>query len=64
MKRKTKVKAKDPDPVLGELTITSEAGTNDGCTKITVEPSLTEGYQYAYQFDIETHLLFFAFHYS
>lgn len=51
---KTKVKAKDPDPVLGELTITSEAGTNDGCTKITVEPSLTEGYQYAYQFDIET----------
>lgn len=51
---KTKVKAKEPDPVLGVLTITSTAGTNDGCTKITVEPSITDGYQYAYQFDIDT----------
>ena len=45
----TIVRAKDPDPVLGVLIVTSEAGINDGCTKITVEPPLEDGYQYAYK---------------
>lgn len=46
----TIVRAKAPDPVLEPLTVTSEQGSNIGCTFITVTPSLTDGYQYAYKF--------------
>lgn len=46
----TLVRAKEPDPVLGTLTVISEQGSNTGYTFITVDPPLTDGYQYCYKF--------------
>lgn len=46
----TLVRAKEPDPVLGTLTLTSEQGFEPGTTFITVDPDLTDGYQYCYKF--------------
>lgn len=42
------VDARDPDPILGTLTLDSVAGTLDGYTQITVEEPLTDGYEYLY----------------
>lgn len=39
----------DPDPELGSLTVTSEAGTAVGNTKITVTPAKSEGNIYKYK---------------
>lgn len=39
----------DPDPELGSLTVTSEAGTAVGDTKITVTPAKAEGNIYKYK---------------
>lgn len=38
-----------PKGSLGELTVESEAGTETGKTKITVEPTITEGNSYKYK---------------
>ena len=46
----TIVTAREPDPILENLIVVSEAGTVSGCTKISVEPSLSDGYIYAYTF--------------
>lgn len=43
------VSARDPDPVLGTLTIESIGGTMIGYTQITVEEPLTDGYEYVYK---------------
>lgn len=38
-----------PEGSLGELTVTSEAGTEVGKTKITVQPTITDGNSYKYK---------------
>lgn len=40
--------ARDPDPVLGTLTINSVAGSINGYTQIIVKEPLTDGYEYLY----------------
>lgn len=43
------VDAKDPDPVLGSITVDSVQGSESGYTKITIEQPLSDGYIYVYK---------------